>query len=518
MTETDSNLIRISGLTLDLARGRLFGPAGDVALRPKSFALLCHLARNAGRVLTKDELLSAVWPDVTVTEDSLTQCIHDIRRALGDRGAGHLRTIPRRGYLLGLVEPVPTEAHRDPPATAPHPGSIAVLPLVGDASIAPVDRLMFDGLANDVISRLARLRVLHVIARGSTFALRDLAGDPLKPAALLNVSYVVSGSVRPSEASFRLTVDLTRVADGVILWTDEMAVSRTGILARIDDLADRIANIVSTEITAAETRRTLTLPDASLTAWEAYHRGLSHVFRFDPASMAEAQRHFTLAIRQDPGFTRAHAALSFCHYFFGFSRLCPDPEVEKAAALRTAERALLSDEASPTAHWAQGRALWLSGQSAAGLRHSRHAVDLCPNFAHAHYMVGFIEAHHGDPARSLAQMDRTEALSPFDPFLSSVQITRAVALLRLNRLDEAAVSARQAVGHSTAYSQLLGNAALILATAGQDDDARACLLKLRRQDRDYSLDRLFTSIYGMTDEVQAIYRQQARRIGLHQHG
>lgn len=109
--------IRFAGFTLDLARGRLIGSKGDVPLRPKSFAFLSYMAQNVGRVVSKDELLSAVWPEVIVTEDSLTQCAHDVRRALGPAGSTLLRTVPRRGYLFdfgqdGLDQSVPVKAKR----------------------------------------------------------------------------------------------------------------------------------------------------------------------------------------------------------------------------------------------------------------------------------------------------------------------------------------------------------------------------------------------------------------------
>jgi TolB-like protein/tetratricopeptide (TPR) repeat protein len=512
LTGPDTIRISLSGLTLDLSGARLTGPSGDIALRPKSFALLCHLARNPGRVLSKDDLIAAIWPDVTVTEDSLTQCIRDIRRALGDKAAAHLRTVPRRGYLFATPT---TAVEADLPDNAsPHPGSIAVLPFACDAAMTPADQMMFDGLANDIITRLAGLRSFHVIARGSTFALRQHAADPLHAARLLNVAYVVSGSVAPCNPGFCLRIDMVNARNGTIAWTEDVAVAKSDIVAMIGTLTDRITNLLASEITAVESRRALTMPETSMDAWELYHRGLNVVFSFEAAKMAQALHFFDAATTRDPGFARAHAGASFCHYFFGFSGQCDDREAQKRLALLSSERAMQADSRNPASHWAHGRALWLSGDPEAGLAHSRQAVHLCPGFAHAHYMIGFIEAHHGDPHTALTELDRVEALSPFDPFLKSVQITRAAAYFRLGDIENAALWALRASRYGNAYSHMLCHSALILSAAGQADEARQIVTAIRAKDADYTAAELFLTLYGLTGDLLKSYQRQAARIGL----
>lgn len=512
MTGTDTHMIPLSGLTLDLARGRLSGPAGDISLRPKSFALLCHLARNSGRVMSKGDLLTAIWPDVTVTEDSLTQCVRDVRRALGEDAAHHLQTVPRRGYLFASQPDAGTVSAIT--GTAPHPGSIAIMPLVCDPSITPHDQLLFDGLANDIISRLAQLRSFHVISRGSTFALRNHADDPLHAARLLNVAYVVSGTVSPHGPAFRLRFDLVNAQNAAIVWTDEAAIAKSGIVGMIGDLTDRISSLLASEITAVERRRALTLPETSMDAWVAYHRGLDVVAGFDAARMRQALKYFEAAADRDPGFARAHAWASFCHYFFAFSGQCDDRDAEQRHALQAADRAMQADDRDPSAHWAMGRALWLAGDPEGGLLHCHQAVDLCPCFAHAHYMIGFIETHHGDPARALEELARSEALSPFDPFLSSVQITRACVYFRLGDTERAAYWARKASHHSNAYTQMLCHAALILSATGQANEARQIVARIRILDMNYAASAMFKTFYGLKGELLQTYQRQAAVLGL----
>lgn len=459
--------IPIGGFTLDLQRGRLFGPRGEVALRAKSFLLLSHLALHAGRVVPKDELMGVLWPDVTVTEESLTQCVRDVRRALGDADAQVLRTLPRRGYLLDTPQGRPAEVRPVAPEATPallRPDGIAVLPFhPGGGSLA--DAHLFDGLAHDLISRLARLRSFHVIARGSTFALRHLAADPVAAGRVLGVAHVVAGmaEARGSDVVFR--TELVQVADRAILWTATLVVARTEVQSLIDRMAERILQNVQLHVTLAETRR-------------------------------------------------AHAAESFCHYFLAFTGATDDRATATAAARKSAERAMLADEANPSSHWAYGRALWLEGDAEGCVKHLHRAVEISPSYVHAQYMIGFVEAHAGDAARALAQMDLVLSLSPFDPFLSSVQITRAIAMVRLGEVEGAAVWARDAARQPTAYPTLLAPAALILAEAGRIEEARQVRAMIRQRAPAYGMEDLTRSLRRTSAEMAALMHRNARSIGL----
>ncbi len=529
-----TQVYRFADLTLDTAQGRLTGLEGDVKLRPKSFLLLCYLVRNAGRVLPKDELMSAVWPDVIVTEDSLTQCISDVRRTLGDAGARLLKTVPRRGYLFVAEKPARTKGTTSDGTTAypwdwqdsttdeggardarpVHPGSVAIMPFAFLSPVSASDTRLFDGLVNDVISQLARLRSFHVIARGSTFAVGPGVSDPRRIRDLLNVAYLVTGTVGTRGAAYVLRIDLVQTESGEIVWTEDASIVQADIMALIDTLTDRVVRAIASEITMSERRRALSSRGETQDAWQSYHCGLDHVFRFDAAHMSKALGFFREASRLDPGFARAHAAESFCHYYFAFAEIGGDRMAETQATLRAAERAMQVDDGNPTAQWAYGRAMCLNGDPDAGLLHSRRAVALSPSFAHAHYMVGFIQAQHGDPQGAFEPLAKAEALSPFDPFLASVQMTRAMAGFRLGDIDQAAHWARRAAQHQNAYSQLLCNAALILSAAGHPEEARDIVTKIRRLQPDYDVSILFRALYGLPEEVLTLFRREARNIGL----
>jgi TolB-like protein/DNA-binding winged helix-turn-helix (wHTH) protein len=485
----EASEVRFAGFTLNFAQGRLRGSSGDVQLRPKTFALLGYMVRHAGRVLSKDELLDAVWPDVTVSEDSLAQCIHALRDGLGPAGPRLVKTVPRRGYLFDLppssalqfssveTPPVPGDA----PVLLPRQSSIAVLPFDAAPSLSPHDRFWFDGVVNDVISRLARLRAYDVIARGSTFALRNLARDPKRAGQRLGVDYVLSGSVRPQGDGFRLQIDLVRTDAGSILWTDEIDVGHAGLLELVGALVDRITAAVLTEVATAERNRARLVPDQSLTAWQAYHRGLEAFETYSEPTLMRARAYFTQATELDPGFVRAFAALSECQATIARSPYCQNAKAEAVAALRTAEQAMRLDQVAPSAQFAYAHARWLHGDAEIALKHAEQSVALSPSFAEGFAEVGFYESLYGNPERAIASLDRAEILNPLSPFVASFHADRSVANLQRNNLEEAAFWAMKAISRHHSYPQMQGTGAIVLAAAQQMSKARAIVDALRQE-------------------------------------
>lgn len=514
MPGSDPQIFCIGPLTLDLSQGRLMSAGGDIALRAKPFRLLEVLVRQSGRVVSKDELMAEVWPDVIVSEDSLTQCVHEVRQALGPPAAALLRTVPRRGYML--AEAAQAAMAPDPVAETVDPGSIAILPLVLPAEAQPRDHVLFDGLIHDVITRLARLRSFRVIGRGSAFALRHMAEDPVRVRGLLKVAYVVSGRVCPpmTGGKLRLLIDLVRTRDGSLEWSDEVSLGLQHLQQAAQEVADRLVSSIALAVTEAERRRALALGTVPPQAWEEFHLGLDSVFRFSVAGMTQALTHFNAATAMDPRFARAHAFASFCKYYFAFAGLAGDRRAGAEPALASAVAALEADDTCPPAHWAYGRALWLMGEPEMGQRSVARAVELSPSFVQAHYMMGFIEAQSGDAEKALEHLDRAESLSPFDPFLASIQIVRAGAHMRLGNRDQAALWAGRAAMHRTAYNQMQCYAGLIMDWAGRPEEAQEVVARMRAADPGYSADRLFATLYSLPEDITRQLTASRRRLGL----
>lgn len=518
--------LTIAGITLDLANGRIRRGVEDIPLRARSFALLEFLARNRGRVVSKDELLTALWPDVTVTEDSLTRCVHEVRQALGPEGAACLQTVPRRGYLLLVQEP-PSDRPAAPssPATdqsfpdqqikqpALRRDGIAVLPFAQIGPQSATDRGLLDGLCHDIIGRLARLRNFRVIARGSSFAL-DRSLGPQNSGKKLGVAYVVTGRATIDGPAVTLVVELVDCSDGHIVWTDTFTDYRTGYGVLLQDVTDRVILSIQREITTAERDRSLRVPLPSLDGWQAYHRGLFHMLQFSDQELQTAESFFGLSIERDPAFARAHAALSYCHFLEAFLRL-PDQRGDMAdLALRTASRAMQLDDQSPASRWAYGRALWLNGDQTGGIREMRTSVEISPSFAMGYQSLSFFLFQSGTPEDAIDCAARAESLSPFDPFLCAIYGARAMALWRSGDVDTAADYALKAARQHNAHKHILAICVMVLTVAGRVEAARRCMAQVRRFDPSYSLASFKGAFSGLNDDALSIVHRVAPRIGL----
>ena len=292
-----------------MARGTLTRDGILIPLRSKSFRLLCELARNAGRVVSKDELLEAVWPGVIASEDSLTQAIRDIRRSLGDEGQSLLRTVARRGFIL-VANPAEAPQPTFPMVNSGPPlwrrPRIAILPLAnetGDPDRGP----LLDGLAEEVTMGLARFRNLTVVARHSAFAAAR-EGLPLAAlAARLRADYVVDGTARLAGEQLHITLALNDAATGDVLWGDGFDADGTGWLSLQDLAPRRIVARLFASIEEAGYRRSLRRGSSDLTAFEHLARGKALFRSFEPGVNERALAHFAAALKADPSFGIAHS-------------------------------------------------------------------------------------------------------------------------------------------------------------------------------------------------------------------
>ena len=390
--------------------------------------------------------------------------------------------------------------------------SVAVMPFADRSAIADARGGPADALVHDVITRLAKLRILFVIAQGTVFALHERHVGPEEAGRMLNVDYVVSGDMRREGKRLTVTVELTETRSARIVWAEVMKHTLDDAFVVIDEIGNRIVASVASEIETIERNRAILRPPSSLDAWEAHHRGLWHMYRFSKADNERARRFFETAVRLDPTFARAYAGLSFTHFqnaFQGWGKR--QPAIDRAFA--TATQSLLADDRDPAAHWAIGRALWLRGQDDQSVVELERAIDLSPNFALGHYTLSFVNSQTGDAKAAIASSDHSRRLSPFDPLLFGMLGARAMALVRLGRFGEAADWAVKAASRPNAHPHILAIAAFSLALAGSLDQARAWARTLRRVHPGYGIGD-FLGAFRFDPPGAALFRRGAKRLGM----
>jgi DNA-binding SARP family transcriptional activator len=390
--------------------------------------------------------------------------------------------------------------------------SIAVMPFTDQSAGPKVHGGVADALAFDVTWRMAKLRSMFVIAQGSTVALAERRIGPEEAGRMLNVDYVVGGSVRQHGKRIEVTVELVETRTARIVWSEMLNHEVKDTLNVLDEIGNRIVSSISSEIETIERNRAILRPPNSLDAWESHHRGLWHMYRFTRADNERAKHFFEAAVRLDPTFSRAYAGLSFTHFqnaFLGWA----DRKQEIDKAYDTAGQSLIVDDRDPAAHWAMGRALWLRGQTGQAEAELRKTIDLSPNFAMGHYTLAFVQSQSGDPAAAIVASDASRALSPFDPLLFGMLGTRAVALARLGKYDEAAEWGVKAATRPNAHAHIYAIAACTLALAGRLDEAKVHAAAIRRARPDIRLGD-FLGAFHFDADCRALFRKGAALAGL----
>jgi tetratricopeptide (TPR) repeat protein len=310
----------------------------------------------------------------------------------------------------------------------------------------------------------------------------------------------------------RHRADLIETRTARIVWAEQFDDTISDTLEVLDEIGNRIVASVAHEIEMVERNRAILKPPASLDAWEAHHRGLWHMYRFNKADNERARQFFVQAVELDPTFARAYAGLSFAHFqnaFLGWKKA--GPEIDRA--YDAAGKSVMVDDRDPAAHWAMGRALWLRGNQEQSITELERSVDLSPNFATAHYTLAFVHSQSGDPRAAISFSDHSRDLSPFDPMLFAMLGTRAVGLARLGEYQEAAEWAIKAAARPNAHHHIMAIAAFTLGLAGRVEEANAYQVRIRERVPNYSMAD-FLAAFRYSEEVGEMFARGAKSIGM----
>ncbi|HTU65049.1 MAG TPA: hypothetical protein VMF52_03775 [Steroidobacteraceae bacterium] len=435
------------------------------------------------------------------------------KHSAGSSAAAAPAAAPNVVTLPEIVSANLTETRRYAPESATtRRASLAVMPFVDRSSDADRKGGAADALARDVITRLAKLRSMFVIAAGTTFALRDRAVGPEEAGRMLNVDYVVSGSVRRHGKRETVSAELVETRTARVVWAETFDEKHDDALLVLEEIGNRIVAAVAHEIEMVERNRAILKPPSSLDAWEAHHRGLWHMYRFNKTDNEHARQFFARAVELDPTFSRAYAGLSFTHFqnaFLGWKKAAP--EIDRA--FETAGRGLMVDDRDPTAHWAMGRAEFLRGRHDHSVAELERSVELSPNFATGHYTLAFVHCQTGDPNAAISYSDHSRQLSPFDPLLFAMMGSRALGHVRLGQYDEAAEWAVKAAARPNAHQHIMAIAAMSLGLANRMTEAGEYKKKIRERVPNYDMAQ-FLGAFRMAPDAVDVFTRAGKKIGI----
>jgi TolB-like protein/urease accessory protein UreF len=490
---------RFEDFVLDSDRRELARRAEAIALGPQVFDLLLHLVKNREHVVTKDNLIEVVWEGRIISESTLTSHINAVRKAIGDTGEDQrlLRTIARKGYrFVGNVRETDSSENASPAKptisfasaspvqalTPPDHPSIAVLPFL-NLSGDPEQDYFVDGVVDDIISALSRMRWLFVIARNSSFTYKGRAVDVKQAGRELGVRYILEGSLRRAANRVRITGQLVDATTGATLWSERFESALDDIFELQDQMATSIVGELVPHLERAEIERARHKPTESLDAYDYYLRGMWKFRQVSRSAMDEALPMFYEAIRRDPDFASAYAMAAWCHSWRKLSRWATDLEREIAEGTRLARRAVELGQDDAVALAASAHALaHLAHDFDTSIESLDRALMLDPNLAAGWYLGGFMRIWRGEPDEAIERIAHGMRLSPLGPDMQRMEVGTAMAHLLAGRTEDAVSWAEKAARHRSDQALPLTIFAAIYARAGRGDEARLAMQQLRQLD------------------------------------
>lgn len=513
-----------SNHVLDTSRQELSCGGEGVPIEPQVFNLLQYLLENRDRVVSKDDLFDNIWQGRIVSESTLTSRINAVRKAVGDSGRDqHLvRTIARKGFrFVGDVrvsqpEMKPGEgsenhSNKDSLSFLDRP-AIAVLPLT-NMSEDPGQEYFSDGISEDIITALSKLRWFYVIARNSSFAYKGKSLHLKQISEELGVGYVVEGSVRKDGDRVRITVQLNDVITGSHIWAERYDRSLADVFAVQDEIAQAIVAAIQPQLYAAENFRARRKPPDSMDAWDLVMRALSHYWRVTRQDNMVAQALLEKAINIDPDYGQALGLLAASHTFsahMGWETMAKAVPVAERAALA----AIRADSEDAWAHYALASVYLFNRQFEDSLAEFELALELNPNFSPARGYYGVALTYCGRWEEGDRAARHALRLSPRDPFAAIYCGVAAYSQFVGRNYEEAIRLSREALRHRADFVGAHRVLTAAAAAGGFDDLANAALKELRRVQPNISLEWIANEMPFKREEDRVCYLDGFRRAGL----
>ncbi len=509
---------------LDTERHELRRGADLVAVEPQVFDLLVHLLANRDRVVSKDDLIASIWNGRIVSDSAVTSRINAARKAVGDSGDTQrlIRTIARKGFrFVGDVCTPETSGTRVAPSfdksneatLLPDRLAIAVLPfknMTGD----PQQEYFSDGISEDIITALSKLRWFSIVARNSSFSYKGKDVHLKQIGDELGVGYVVEGSVRKDGDRVRITAQLNDVFTGRHIWAERYDRNLADVFAVQDEITEAIVAAIEPQLYAAENFRARRKPPESMAAWDLVMRALSHYWRLTREDSLVAQALLEKAISIDPNYGRAHGVLA-TSYLFSAHMGWEDWATAAPKAERAARAAIRADADDPWGHYALGCVYYIFARRFDDSRAELEiALQLNPNFslAQVYCCLLFTQTSLGEEAELAVQ--RALKSSSRDPLSALYFWTAAYAQFVKRNYKEAIRLARESVRQRPDFSACQRVLAAAAAMAGEDQVAKAAVQELRRAQPNVSLEWITKQLPFEHNAEREHFLEGLRRAGL----
>jgi TolB-like protein/Tfp pilus assembly protein PilF len=469
----------------DTDRRELHRGANLVSITPQVFDLLNYLIRHRERVVSKGDLISAVWNGRIVSDAALTTRLNAARAAIGDGGDKQrlIKTLPRKGFrFVGTVHEglrsatgsASSVAQNDDAAQRPLSPprlSIVVLPFA-NLSGDPEQDYFADGVTESLTTDLSRIRGSFVIGRHTAFTYMGKAVDLKQIGRELNVRYILEGSVQRASNRLRVNAQLVDAQTSAHLWADRFDKPIADLFDMQDEIVARLANTLRAELTEAEAERTKrSLHPSSMDLFfqgkASWNKGCT------PEYLAQARSLFERALELDPANIDAMVWLASVHATAASSFLIDD----KAAQLRQVEtkvlKALSLAPNHPGAHVTLGSVLTCTNRAAQGIAECERALALNPSSAEAHSVIGEAKLFLGRGAETEAHMEEALRLSPHDVMASRWLSTIAFSKLQIEADAEALRWFRRSIEVNRNYPIAHFGLATALALLNSLDEAKS---------------------------------------------
>jgi TolB-like protein len=517
-------LYHFNDFVLDTNRRELRRGDELISVEPQVFDLLEFLIRSRERVVSRDDLLAAVWRGRIVSEATLSSRVNSARSAIGDNGEEQrwIRTLPRKG--VRFVGEVREEADRPAESSAPESAmaplgdpdgpSIAVLPFT-NMSGDPEQEYFADGISEDIITALSRVSRLSVIARNSSFTYKGKAVDVRQVGRELGVFYVLEGSVRRGGKRLRISGQLIDARSGAHLWADRFDGDAHDVFELQDRITESVVGAIEPTLHQAEVERRKHSRPARLDAYDLLLRAYALRSEFTPESMIAALGCLDQALAIEPNYAPAMAAAAYCHAMRHFQGWVADDTAYRCEAVSLAWRAVELAPNDAQVLWMAAFAIWnMAEEREPAVELFNRSLDINPNSAMALTLAGWIEAMRGNQTTGRAMIERASRLNPRDPLAWFMSGAMAIVATVEQNYPEAISWAEKSLVQNRRFAVALRVLAVSLVKIGQHDRAAQVAQELLKVDPEFSISGFLKRIPFPLEAMARTYAEALRTAGV----